>query len=154
MQKLVVIVAVLLVLTGCARNTLKHYEHAEYGVGNKDNPDYMKAATDCRNAEYSKGILVNGELVKDVELIEKYEDEYTKWMVDEVVKSAYSPGSGAYAGTTAAVAVTTGNTSNLNNSHSTKKNNISPTPEKYQDLKRSREARRNCLVGKGWKKPK
>jgi hypothetical protein len=151
MQKVVVIIAVFIMLTGCARNTYKRDVHPEYGVGTKDNKHYQKAATDCRDAEYSKGIIIDGELVKDIAIIKKYEDEYTDWMIDAAIAAAYSPGSGAYAGATAAVAVTTGNTSSLNTTNSSS-TSMAPTPEKYQDLKRSRNERRNCLVKKGWVK--
>ena len=143
----------ILIASGCARNTLKSYEHAEYGVGNKDNPHYIKAVSDCRSAEYAKGIMIDGTLVKDIELIEKYEEEYTQWMIDEAVKAAYAPGSGAHAGAMSAASVTTGNASIGSNSNTKSKGSMPPMPDKYQDLKRSREARRSCLEDQGWKKP-
>ncbi len=150
MFKKIVIVSLITLLSGCVNKNMFGYTHKIYGVGNKDNPNYVRDSEECDKTVYANGILIDGVRITDPAEIEKYQKEYTEILLTnfrEALKQ--NSGAAAYAGATAAAAVTTGNTSNIN--YKPKETKMVPPPEKYKDLERLRTETGNCLVSKGWK---
>lgn len=150
MYKKMIVVSLVILLSGCINKNLFSYTHKVYGLGNKDNPNFVRDKEECHKTVYVNGVLIDGVRVTDPVEIEKYQKEYTEILIADFQRALkQNVGNAAYAGSTAAAAVTTGNTSNLN--RNSKAATMAPPPEKYKDLERLRGEAIDCLASKGWK---
>ena len=150
MYKSVLVISLVSVLSSCATKN-QYFMHKEYGEGNSENPQFVKDRDDCKKSVYANGVNSDGKIITAAEEIETLEKEYDDWLIKSFME-AYKKGSGSYAhaGASAAVAVTSGNTSGISNQPV--KSELAPLPEKYKDLDRLRAEVRPCLAGKGWVK--
>jgi len=150
MNKLLLSAISIVVLSSCVHKNMFGYTHKKYGEGNKDNPVFVRDLDECNKAVYANGVLIDGVQVTDQPTIDKFQKEYSEVLINnfrEALKQ--NSGAAAYAGATAATAVTTGNTSNIN--YKPKTTEMAKPPERYNDLERLRGEASNCLVSKGWK---
>jgi len=150
MNKILLLVLPVILLSSCVNKNMFGYTHKQYGVGNKENPIFVRDSEECNKTVYANGVLIDGVQVKDQAEIDKYQKEYTEILLNNF-RDALKKNSGAaaFAGANAAAAVTTGNTSNLNYKPSESK--MAPAPEKYNDLERLRVETSKCIESKGWK---
>jgi hypothetical protein len=150
MYKSVLTISLVSFLVGCAAQK-EYYTHKDHGVGNSENPHFVKDRNECKKSLYANGIISEGKRITNPEEIESLENEYDDWIIKTLIEGSNS-NSGAYAnaGASAAIAVTSGNTSGISNKPVESK--YEPTPEKYKDIERLRTEVPRCINAKGWVK--
>lgn len=152
MKKIIVILLCVSFISGCAANRAfapTVYKHKDYGIGNQENPHFVQDRDECKKSVYANGVSSEGKQITNPDQIAALEKEFNDWMVKAALEAFNrSSGSYAYAGASAATAVTTGNTSNV--SSNSKGIQMDPVPEKYQDLDKLRTAVGTCIANKGW----
>ena len=141
MRNLIFII-VILTITGCGS---KKWQHEIYGTGDTNNKQYVENKKECEYLIYSKGVEINGTKTTDIEVIEKYDLEYSEW-IREYLKQRLST-VGASTGLQTSLALQKGhNLPPYNNSS----NSNFQIPEKYNDIVRAGKEITQCLNEKGW----
>lgn len=152
MKNIFLSICSILVLNSCLSANSFTYKHKQYGLASKDNTYFMKDREECDSEVYAKGVSFEGNIITDKETIERINKEYINVMIANFKESLkQNSGAAAYAGASAAAAVTTGNQALVNQTNNISGKKIQITPEKYKDFERLGKDISACLAKKGWK---